>query len=87
MALALLFRRLDDILAGNLQPIDRQWSAENYRRRSDFVSICQIPSDIEPEELERRIRCFHMPSYRNRLQTVICDRRFVYAGDADPKAD
>ncbi|MRG71029.1 hypothetical protein GH722_04555 [Alphaproteobacteria bacterium HT1-32] len=85
MALALLFRRLDDILAGNLEPIDRQWSADRYRKRADFIKICQIPADIDAAELEYRIRCFHAPSYKNRLQTVICGRRFVYAGDAEPE--
>tara|TARA_R110002110_G_scaffold313491_7_gene526792 strand:+ start:5785 stop:6465 length:681 start_codon:yes stop_codon:yes gene_type:complete len=83
MALALLFRRLDDILGGGLEPIDRQWSVDRYRRRADFISICQIPPSIDAAELERRVRCFHAPSYRNRLQTVICGRRFVYADDTD----
>ena len=83
MALALLFGRLDDILAGSLQPIDRQWAGENRRKRSDFVSMCQITPDIDPSELDRRIRSFHVPTYRNRLQTTIHGQRFVYAGTPD----
>ena len=83
IALAMLFKRLDDMLSGALEPIDRQWSDENRRRRSDFVSICQIAPDIDPEELERRIRCFHVSTYRNRLQTTIHGHRFVFAGPAD----
>ena len=83
MALALLFKRLDDILAGSLRPIDRQWAGENRRKRSDFVSMCQITPDIDPGELDRRIRSFHVPTYKNRLQTTIHGQRFVYAGTAD----
>ena len=83
MALALLFKRLDDMLSGALEPIDRQWSDENRRRRSDFVSMCQIMPDIDPGELDRRIRSFHVPTYKNRLQTTIHGQRFVYAGTVD----
>jgi methionyl-tRNA formyltransferase len=85
MALALLFRRLDDILAGTLEPIDRTWSDENRRKRSDFISMCEISQDMEPEELDRRIRCFHVPTYQNRLRTTIHGRRFIYAGDVEAK--
>lgn len=83
MALALLFKRLDDMLSGALEPIERQWSDENRRRRSDFVSICQIAPDIDPGELDRRIRCFHVPTYRNRLQTMIHGHQFVYSGEPE----
>lgn len=85
MALALLFHRLDDILVGNMEPIDRNWSDENRRKRADFISMCEIPQDIDPEELDRRIRCFHVPTYRNRLQTTIHGRRFIYPGDIEEK--
>lgn len=81
MALALLFRRLDDILSGSLKPNGRQWSLDRRRKRSDFIDICRITPDIEPDELDRRIRCFHSPTYRNRLQTEIHGRRFVYMAD------
>lgn len=87
MALALLFRRLDDILDGSLEPNGREWSAGRKRKRSDFIEICTISPEIDPGELDRRIRCFHSPTYDNRLQTFIRGKRFVFAGDESPEDD
>jgi hypothetical protein len=83
LALALLIRRLDDILDGSLEPNGRNWVDSPSRKRSDFIDLCSIPTDIDPAELDRRILSFHVPGYRNRLQILLHGKRFIYAGDAN----
>lgn len=61
-----LFRKhMPDVLAGRLPPTtDTAWGAKKYARK-DFRELCRITPDISAEELEARVRAFHVPGYDN----------------------
>lgn len=52
------------------------WSKQK-RSRKDFNALCQIDITIESEELNRRIRAFHVDNYYN-LFVTIGGKKFYY---------
>lgn len=52
------------------------WSQQK-RSRKDFAELCKIDTAIESDELEKRIRAFHVDGYRN-LFVEVKGRKFYY---------
>jgi methionyl-tRNA formyltransferase len=83
MSVGILLADLGSILAGTLKPNGRAWSVENRHSRADFLEKCRIDPEIETSELERRLRAFHHPGYRNQPFVEIHGHRFVYDPDRE----
>jgi methionyl-tRNA formyltransferase len=81
MSVGILLANLGAIIAGTLEPNGRAWSVENRHSRADFLEMCRIDPRIAAPELERRLRAFHHPEYRNQPFVEIHGHRFVYDPD------
>ena len=77
-------RNLEEILDNTIAPRRKwNWSTQNKHRRSDFIRMSYITTDLSDSEIERRIRAFHVPGYRNKVHVKVGDRYFIY----DPEFD
>jgi methionyl-tRNA formyltransferase len=81
MSVGILVADLDAIVTGTLKPNGRAWRVENRHSRADFLELCRIDPRIAAPELERRLRAFHHPGYRNQPFVEIHGHRFVYDPD------
>lgn len=59
-----------------IAPCGEVWSGVK-RTRADFRAMCRIDPSMDAEELDRRIRAFHVDGYEN-LYTELHGRRFAY---------
>lgn len=76
-AWVLFERLLKWIITGTSFPVsDYRWSAIK-RKRKDFEYFCRISCDIEIDELQKRIKAFHLYGYDN-LFIEVKGKKFYY---------
>ncbi len=63
-ALTLYRDLLPSLLDGSARPCGETWTGPK-RTRKDFLAICNVPSDANQEEINRRIFAFSMPGHDN----------------------
>ncbi len=79
-AWVLIERLLGWIISGTSFPVsDYEWSPIK-RKRKDFEHLCRIPYDIQEEELQKRIKAFHVKGFNN-LFVELRGRKFYYKND------
>jgi methionyl-tRNA formyltransferase len=83
---ALLFWNLSKALANSAEPLPQlpvEWSGR-WTTQRDYLKLCEIPADIPPDELERRIGVFGAGHFGIRPTITVHGRKFRYlAEDGD----
>lgn len=64
LALGVLLRHLDAMIAGTLEPSGRMWRVGPRRTQADFDALARIAPDIDPAELQRRLVALASPEQR-----------------------
>lgn len=80
-----LIQKLFKSISSNSElPISEyHWSGKK-RSRKDFEDFCRIDSSIDKQELQRRVKAFHVDGYTN-LFTKIHGMKFHYKLEVDKK--
>lgn len=64
LALGVLLRNLDGMLAGTLRPNGRAWRTGAPRTMADFRALARIEPGIDADELQRRLVALASPEHR-----------------------
>ena len=64
----------------NLEPLNITWGARKTTRKM-FKQICRINCQISADELEKRIKAFHVDGYSN-IKLELHGKTFYYQGES-----
>jgi methionyl-tRNA formyltransferase len=80
-AYKLIYRNLPKIIGGEiLSPLPIKWGKTKTSRKM-FNEMCVLDSNMSKEEMEKRIRIFHVTGYQN-IRININGHWFLYSGDS-----
>jgi len=82
----LLLKNIHKIINGTIEPSKKwSWDHANKKTRKDFISYSKITPEMTKQEIERRIKAFHVQSYVNKVHVKIKGKYFIFDEDFDSK--